>query len=117
MQTASRMDLFARAKEYGILTEFTDVQGRRRVIDVDALKVMLGMLPKRRRHPFLHQCIVIRSDHSAPTELGHAAKLPVRWKIIEVRDVIAEGEVTERLIVWPRDLPVGCYRLHLADAS
>jgi 4-alpha-glucanotransferase len=111
------MDLFDKAKEYGIVTEFTDVRGYRRVIDVGALKHMLRLLPKHQRHPFLHQFVVIRSDHRAQTALGHAARLPVRWTISNAREVIAEGVVTERLIVWPRDFPVGCYRLHLVDAS
>ena len=51
----------------------------------------------------------------ARTELGQAATLPVRWKIVAGLKVIAEGETGDRIIAWPDDLPGGSYRLHLTE--
>jgi 4-alpha-glucanotransferase len=41
----------------------------------------------------------------------------VHWKIAAGNTIIAEGETRDPAIVWPADLPVGSYRLHLTDAS
>ena len=47
VQTACRMDLFTKAKERGIQTEFLDGQGHRRVTDAAALKIIIDALPAR----------------------------------------------------------------------
>ncbi|MFZ2156206.1 MAG: 4-alpha-glucanotransferase, partial [Bradyrhizobium sp.] len=111
------MDLFARAKKLGIQTEFLDGQGHRRVTDAAALKIILDALPVSVPRRLLGQAVVIRSGHPARTELNQAATFPLRWKIVAGIEVIAEGETHDRVIVWPEDLPVGSYRLHLTDAS
>ena len=111
------MELFARAKELGIQTEFLDGQGHRRVTDAAALKIILDALPAGIPRRFLDQAVVIRSGHPSRTELGQAATLPLRWKIVTGVKVIAEGETRDRAIVWPQNLPEGSYRLHLTDAS
>jgi 4-alpha-glucanotransferase len=111
------MDLFARAKELGIQTEFLDGQGHRRVTDAAALKIILDALPAGIPRRLLDQAVVIRSGHPARIELNKAATFPLRWEIIAGIKVIAEGETQDRVIVWPKDLPVGSYRLHLTDAS
>jgi 4-alpha-glucanotransferase len=61
--------------------------------------------------------VVLRSGQPARTELKQAATFPLRWKIVNGLKVIADGETSGRSIVWPADLPVGSYRLELADAS
>ncbi|QWG14326.1 4-alpha-glucanotransferase [Bradyrhizobium sediminis] len=111
------MDLFARAKELGIQTEFLDGQGHRRVTDAAALKIILDALPAGIPRRLLDQAVVIRSGHPARTELNQAATFPLRWKIVAGIKVIAEGETHDRVIVWPKDLPEGSYRLHLTDES
>jgi 4-alpha-glucanotransferase len=111
------MDLYAKAKNVGIQTEFLDGQGRRHVTDPEALKIVLDALPVRKPGRFLEQAVVVRSGRPARTELGHAATFPLRWKIVAGLKVIAEGEAHNRAIIWPTDLPVGSYRLHLTDAS
>jgi 4-alpha-glucanotransferase len=111
------MDLFTQAAELGIQTEFVDGQGHRHVTDVAALKIILDALPVRLSHRFLSQAVVIRSGRPSRTELAEAATFPLRWKIVAGLKVIAEGETGDRAIVWPSDLPVGSYRLHLTDAS
>ncbi|HEY3030017.1 MAG TPA: 4-alpha-glucanotransferase, partial [Bradyrhizobium sp.] len=110
------MDLYTKAKNLGIQTEFLDGQGHRHVTDAEALKVILDALPVRKPYRFLEQAVVIRSGRPARTELGHAATFPLRWKIVAGLKVIAEGEIHDGVIVWPEDLPVGSYRLHLTDA-
>jgi 4-alpha-glucanotransferase len=111
------MDLFARAKELEIQTEFMDGKGRRHVVDAAALKIIFDVLPLRARCHLLADPVVIRSGQPSQSELEAAAKLPVHWKIVACVDVVAEGETCDGIIAWPTDLPEGSYRLHLTDAS
>jgi 4-alpha-glucanotransferase len=111
------MDLFTRAKELGIQTEFIDGQGHRHVTDQGALRIILDALPARLPYRLLAGAVVVRSGRPSRTELSEAAIFPLRWKIVAGLKVIAEGEIRDRGIVWPLDLPVGSYRLHLTDAS
>jgi 4-alpha-glucanotransferase len=111
------MDLFTKAKDLGIQTEFIDGQGHRHVTDTAALKLILDALPERVGYRFLAGAAVVRSGRPSRTELSQAASFPLRWKIVAGLKVIADGETRDRVIVWPADLPVGSYRLHLTDAS
>jgi 4-alpha-glucanotransferase len=111
------MDLYTKAKNLGIQTEFLDGQGHRHVTDAEALKIILDALPARKPYRFLEQAVAVRCGRPARTELGHAGTFPMRWKIVAGLKVIAEGETHDRVIVWPADLPVGSYRLHLTDAA
>jgi len=139
------MDLFSRAKELGIQTEFVDGQGHRHVTDAVALKIILDALPVRAPYRFLGEAVVIRSGEQARTELKQAATLPLHWKIVAGVKVVAEGDAGDRkgdagnrkgdagnrkgdagnrkgdtgnpAIVWPAGLPEGSYRLQLTDAS
>ena len=110
------MDLFTKAKDLGIQTEFVDGQGHRHVTDPEALKIILDALPVRLPHRFVKGAVVVRSGQPSRTEL-QAATFPLRWKIVAGLKVIAQGETRDRVIAWPSDLPVGAYRLHLTDAS
>ena len=78
VQTACRMDLFAKATELGIQTEFIDGQGHRHVTDSAALKIIIDALPVRAPHRFLCEAVVIRSGRPARTELKQAATFPLR---------------------------------------
>jgi 4-alpha-glucanotransferase len=111
------MDLFTKAKHLGIQPEFFDGQGHRHVTDVAALEIILDAMPAPVPYRFLEQAMVVRSGHCSRTELSEAARLPLRWKIVTGLKVMAQGEAHDRAIVWPPDLPVGSYRLHLTDAS
>jgi 4-alpha-glucanotransferase len=111
------MDLFTRARELGIQPEYIDGQGHRHVTDAAALQIIVDALPMRIPYRFLDQTVVVRSGQPSRTDLSHAAALPLRWKIVAGDRVIAEGEALDRTVEWPADLPVGSYRLHLADTS
>ncbi|SDT47220.1 4-alpha-glucanotransferase [Bradyrhizobium canariense] len=111
------MNLFTKAAGLGIQTEFIDGQGHRHVTDEAALKIILDAIPVETPRRFLGQPVVVRSGQPSRTELGQAAKLPVRWKIIAGLKVIAQGETKDSMIAWPADLPGGSYWLHLCDAS
>jgi 4-alpha-glucanotransferase len=111
------MDLFTKARELGIQTEFIDGQGYPHVTDETALKVIIDALPAHTPSRFLAGPAVVRSGHPARTELTHPLARPLRWKIVAALKVIAEGETSDRAIIWPPDLPVGSYRLHLTDGE
>ena len=110
------MDLFTKAAELGIQTEFIDGQGHRHVTDAAALEIILNALPVPAPHHFLDRPVVVQSGQPSRTEFRHAVTLPVEWKIVADLKVIAQGETGDRIIAWPADLPIGCYRLHLTDA-
>jgi 4-alpha-glucanotransferase len=111
------MDLFTKAAELGIQTEFIDGQGHRHVTEVAALEIILNALPVRAPHRFLDRPVVLRPGQPLTTEFRDAVTLPLQWKIVAGLKVIARGEARDRVIAWPTDLPVGSYRLHLTDAS
>jgi 4-alpha-glucanotransferase len=111
------MDLSTRARELGIQTEYIDGQGHRHVTDAAALQIILDALPVRAPHRFLDQAVVVRSGQPSRTELSPAATFPLRWKIVDGVEVIAEGGTDGRTVAWPAGLPVGAYRLHLTDAT
>jgi 4-alpha-glucanotransferase len=111
------MDLFTKAAELGIQTEFIDGQGHRHVTEAAALEIILNALPVRTPHRFLDRPVVLRPGQPLTTEFRDAVTLPLRWKIVAGLKVIAQGETRDRVIAWPVDLPVGSYRLHLTDAS
>ncbi|MEA2823344.1 MAG: 4-alpha-glucanotransferase [Bradyrhizobium sp.] len=111
------MDLFTKAAELGIQTEFIDGQGHQHVTEAAALQIILNALPARAPHRFLNQPVVLRSGQPTRTTFRDAVTLPVKWKIVAGLKVIAGGETGDRTITWPADLPIGSYRLHLTDAS
>jgi 4-alpha-glucanotransferase len=111
------MNIFTKAKELGIQTEFVDGQGHSHVTGAAALKIILDALPVRVPHRFIAGAVVIRTGLPSRTELSQAATFPLHWKIVAGLKVIAEGEVQDRFIAWPLDLPVGSYRLQLTDCS
>src|SRR5260370_20318268 len=111
------MDLYTKAKNLGIQTEFLDGQGHRHVTDAEALKIILDALPVRKPYRFLEQAVVVRSGRPARTELGHAATFPLRWKIVAGLKGIAAGETDDRVIAWPTGLPVRSYPLQLTDGA
>ena len=111
------MDLYKEAHQLGILTEFYDGQGQRRVTDEAALEIIVQAFPRPTPHRLLSGAIVIRSGQPARSRLNEAAQLPVVWTIKRGDVEVASGEAGEALVEWPADLPAGSYRLDLVDAS
>ncbi len=111
------MDLFTKAAELGIQTEFIDGQGYRHVTESAALARVLDALPVRASHRFLNRPVIVRSGQPSRTEFSETVIFPLRWKIVANLKVIAEGETGESVVGWPSDLPVGTWRLQLTDAS
>jgi 4-alpha-glucanotransferase len=111
------MNLFSKAAELGIQTEFFDGQGHRHTTDAAALQIIIDAMPVRAPHRFLTAPVVVRRGQNTRTQLADAATFPLHWKITLEAKLIAEGTTNDRSIDWPLDLAVGTYRLHLTDAS
>ena len=111
------MDVYDRAKELGIQTEFVDGQGHRHVTDPTALKIILDALPERNPTRTLTGPVVIRAGEAARSELSPAAALPVSWAVTNGGEVVAQGVAKGRVIAWPADWREGIYRLRLTDAG
>src|SRR6266702_7133341 len=111
------MDLYTRAHNLGIQTEYIDGQGHRRVTDASALKAILDALPHQAPRQLVDLPVVVRASRPARTELTEVARFPVHWKIVSGHKVIAEGETRDRVILWPPGLPIGVHRLQLMDAA
>ena len=119
------MDLFAKARELGIQTEYIDGQGHRHVTDAAALQIIVDALPVRIPYRFLDQAVVVRLG--AARRGPNSARPPdcrCAGKSLREHRVIADGETHDRTVVWPADLPVGLlpaasdrrFRLHRAGA-
>ena len=111
------MDVFDRARKLGIQTEFVDGQGHRHVTDATALKIILDALPEQILTRLVDGPVVIRTSETSRTKFSAAAVLPVTWKLMAGREIIAQGETSQRTIAWPADWQVGIYRLKLTDAA
>jgi 4-alpha-glucanotransferase len=111
------MDLYSRARELDIQTEFIDGRGHRQVIDAAALEIILDALPERVPYRLVSGTVVVRSGRPSQSEIKEPAAFPIRWRIMSGSKVIARGEAHNRTILWPADLPLGSYRLDLTDAS
>ena len=111
------MDVYIRAKQLGIQTEFVDGQGHRHVTDATALKIILDALPERIPSRLLDGPVVIRAGEASRTEFRPSAALPVSWKVVSSRKIVAQGEANQRSIDWPTDWGEGVYRLQLTDAA
>ena len=119
VQTACRMDLFTKARELGIQTEFIDGQGHRHVTDAAALQIILDALPVRAPHRFLDRPVVVRSGQPGAERAQPGCTLPLRWKIVADVKVIAEGEsrCDRTVIMAARICRSASYRLQLTDAT
>src|SRR5437660_10215694 len=69
VQTTSRMNLFAKAKDLGIQTEFIDGHGNPHVTAAEALKVVFDALPQQAVRALIDGPVVIRKGDVARTAL------------------------------------------------
>ncbi|MEZ5820793.1 MAG: 4-alpha-glucanotransferase [Xanthobacteraceae bacterium] len=109
------MNLFAKAKDLGIQTEFIDGHGRPHVTAADALEAVFAALPPQAARRLIDGPVVLRQGHVARSALLAGASLPVRWEIAGEAGVV-EGEVDGGIIEWPAQ-PPGVWRLRLSDAA
>ena len=118
VQNAWPMDIYKKAQTLGILTEFIDGQGERRLTDEVALRIIIDALPAQTERRLVGGPLVIRSGARSRTTFTDAARLPVRWSVNAGNgDSIAQG-IGYRHLIWPAARwPLGSYRLRLADAS
>src|ERR1043165_3995584 len=116
VQTACRMNLFAKAKDLGIQTEFIDGHGQPHVTAADALKVVFDALPPQASRQLIEGPVVVRQGHAAQTTLLPEARFPVRWEVRTEASMVA-GETQGGAIEWPGHLPLGVHRLRLTDAG
>ena len=101
------MDVYTRAKQLGIQTEFVDGQGHRHVTDAKALKIILNALPERIPSRLLDGPVVIRAGEASRTEFSPAAALPVAWKVVAGQKIVAQGEASRRTIALAHRLAAG----------
>jgi 4-alpha-glucanotransferase len=110
------MNLFAKARDLGIQTDFIDGHGNPHVTAADALKVVFEALPPQAARRLIDGPVVVRQGRAARTSLLPVARFPVRWEISADTSVMA-GETQGAAIEWPGKLPAGVYTLRLTDAS
>ncbi|RYX98898.1 MAG: 4-alpha-glucanotransferase [Bradyrhizobiaceae bacterium] len=111
------MDLYTKATELGIQTGFHDGQGEWHTTDAAALKIILDALPVRAPRRFLNGIVTLRAGEGRRTKLADTVALPLKWEVCDRDRVLAEGTAHSYEFPLPSDLPVGVYRLQLADAS
>jgi 4-alpha-glucanotransferase len=111
------MDIYKKAQSLGVITEYIDGQGRRRVTEAAALEVVLDALPSAAPRRLLDGPAVIRTGRPPSFALSDAAVLPVTWKVLAGSVVVAEGKTEARSIAFPEGLALGTHRLLLTDAA
>jgi 4-alpha-glucanotransferase len=116
-QSAHAMDVFAKARQFGIDTAFFDGQGQPHRMDPGALERLLAAMPAPAEHRLLNAPVVLRSGLPAQSELLPAATLPLRWQLRAANAVVAAGETHTHGVNWPVDLAIGVYGLQLSDAA
>ena len=111
------MDVFAKARELGIDTDFVDGQGQGHRIAREALDLLVSAMPVPQTGRLLTGPVVMRVDQVAPIELASTAMLPVRWQVLAGEDVITEGIERGSAGLLLGKTPIGNYRLRLCDAD
>src|SRR5262245_23537716 len=116
VQTTCRMNLFSKAKDLGIQTEFVDGHGQPHVTAAEALQVVFDALPPQAARQLIDGPVVVRQGHATRTTLLPAARFPVRWEISGETSVVA-GEAHGGALEWAANLPLGVGSLRLSDAG
>jgi 4-alpha-glucanotransferase len=111
------MDIYSKARSLGVQADYIDGQGRQRVTEAAALRIILDALPSAAPRQLLNGPAVIRTGRPASCALSEAAALPVAWKVLSAAGVVAEGRAESRSIAFPEGLALGTYRLQLTDAA
>ncbi|MFX4959601.1 hypothetical protein ABTC43_19105, partial [Acinetobacter baumannii] len=83
------MNLFSKARDLGIQTEFVDGHGHPHVTSPEALQVIFDALPPQAARRLLDGPVVIRRGHPARSTLLPGENFPVRWEIAGETNVVA----------------------------
>src|SRR5262245_49174471 len=117
VQTVCRMNLFAKARDLGIQTEFIDGHGHPHVTAAEALEVVFEALPPQGARKLIDGPVVVRQGHATQSTLLPGVRYPVRWEIGGHTSSAIVGETKGEPIAWPGHLPPGVYGLRLTDAA
>lgn len=107
------MDVYSKAREYGIDLEFIDGQGHRHVVSGERLRAVIDGLPPPSRHPFLKQPVVIVADADSRLVPVGAEADGLGWRLVESNQILARGCVAGETIDLPPAIPIGTYRLEI----
>lgn len=107
------MDVYSKAREYGIDLEFIDGQGHRHVVSDERLRAVIDGLPPPSRHPFLKQPVVIVADADSRLVPVGAEADGLGWRLVESNQILARGCVAGEMIDLPPAIPIGTYRLEI----
>src|ERR1700712_3663757 len=115
------MDLYLKAAELGIQTDFFDGQGREHRTDLAALEIILGALPVRAGRRFVSGPVVLPDGKTSSIALNASVAMPVKWTITQGDTTIAEGTSKTADIdvckTLGKALPHGIYRAKFTDAK
>ncbi|MBN9149243.1 MULTISPECIES: 4-alpha-glucanotransferase [unclassified Nitrobacter] len=107
------MDVYSKAREYGIELEFIDGQGHRHVVSGERLRAVIDGLPPPSRHPFLKQPVVVVADADSRLVPVRAEADGLGWRLVESNQILARGCVAGETIDLPPAIPIGTYRLEI----
>ena len=113
---AAMHDIFQRAKNWGVDTEYRDGFGHLRTVEPDVLARIIEALAAGGdgTERMLPRTIVIRGNAEQPLRLAAAEGHPLRWKIVSAQK-FSEGEGTSPLLMLPV-LPNGVFQLRVTVA-
>jgi 4-alpha-glucanotransferase len=109
-------DIFERAKNWGVDTEYRDGFGHLRTVEPEVLARIIDALAAGGdgTERMLPRTIVIRGNAEQPLRLAAAEGQPLRWEIVSAQK-IAEGQSTSPLLTLPV-LPNGVFQLRVTVA-
>src|SRR5215468_10542864 len=110
--------IFERAALWGLETEYRDAFGNLRSVEPEILVRILDALTAGAdvADRMLPRTVVIRDDADHPLRLAAIEGLPLRWEIVSEHKIV-EGESTSPLLMLPRALQDGVFRLRVTVVS
>jgi 4-alpha-glucanotransferase len=110
--------IFERAALWGLETEYRDAFGNLRSVEPEVLVRILDALAAGAdvADRMLPRTVVIRDDADHPLRLAAIEGLPLRWEIVSEHKIV-EGESTSPLLMLPRALQDGVFRLRVTVVS